>query len=70
VLAAETKLEQDGEGEKPMEVNVVTLLVNAEEAERLTLASPSQRQGLSSQRRVILIGPSMRCGLMTSSTGS
>ncbi|MGE3510102.1 MAG: Flp pilus assembly protein CpaB [Vicinamibacterales bacterium] len=39
VLAAGTKLEQDGEGNKPMAVSVVTLLVNPEEAERLTLAS-------------------------------
>ena len=39
VLAAGTKLEQDASGEKPMAVNVVTLLVNPEEAERLTLAS-------------------------------
>lgn len=39
VLAAGTKLEQDGEGSKPMAVSVVTLLVNPDEAERLTLAS-------------------------------
>jgi pilus assembly protein CpaB len=39
VLAAGTKLEQDADAEKPMAVNVVTLLVNPEEAERLTLAS-------------------------------
>ena len=39
VLAAGTKLEQDGNAEKPVAVNVVTLLVNPEEAERLTLAS-------------------------------
>jgi pilus assembly protein CpaB len=39
VLAAGTKLEQDAEGAKPMAVNVVTLLVNPAEAERLTLAS-------------------------------
>lgn len=39
VLAAGTKLEQDANGEKPMAVNVVTMLVNPEEAERLTLAS-------------------------------
>ncbi len=39
VLAAGTKLEQDGEGNKPMPVSVVTLLVNPEESERLTLAS-------------------------------
>lgn len=39
VLAAGTKLEQDGEGNKPVAVSVVTLLVNPDEAERLTLAS-------------------------------
>jgi pilus assembly protein CpaB len=39
VLAAGTKLEQDGEGNKPMAVTVVTLLVNPDESERLTLAS-------------------------------
>jgi pilus assembly protein CpaB len=39
VLAAGTKLEQDANAEKPMAVNVVTLLVNPDEAERLTLAS-------------------------------
>jgi pilus assembly protein CpaB len=39
VLAAGTKIEQDAEGNQPMPVNVVTLLVNPEEAERLTLAA-------------------------------
>jgi pilus assembly protein CpaB len=39
VLAAGTKMEQDGEQGKPMPVSVVTLLVNPEQAERLTLAS-------------------------------
>ena len=39
VLAAGTKIEQDAEGNKPMAVSVVTLLVNPEESERLTLAS-------------------------------
>ena len=39
VLAAGTKIERDSEGDKPVPVNVVTLLVNPEEAERLTLAS-------------------------------
>jgi pilus assembly protein CpaB len=39
VLAAGTKIEQDAEGNKPMQVNVVTLLVNPDEAERLTLAA-------------------------------
>lgn len=39
VLAAGTKLEQDAEGNKPIAVSVVTLLVNPDESERLTLAS-------------------------------
>jgi len=39
VLAAGTKIERDTERGKPMPVSVVTLLVNPEEAERLTLAS-------------------------------
>lgn len=38
VLAAGTKFEQNGD-QKPQAVNVVTLLVTPEEAERLTLAS-------------------------------
>jgi pilus assembly protein CpaB len=39
VLAAGTKIERDSERNKPMPVSVVTLLVDPEEAERLTLAS-------------------------------
>jgi pilus assembly protein CpaB len=39
VLAAGTKIERDTERNKPMAVSVVTLLVNPEESERLTLAS-------------------------------
>ena len=39
VLAAGTKIERDTEHNKPMPVSVVTLLVDPEEAERLTLAS-------------------------------
>jgi len=39
VLTAGTKLEQTGNDGKPQQVNVVTLLVTPEEAERLTLAS-------------------------------
>jgi pilus assembly protein CpaB len=39
VLAAGTKIERDEEGNAPMAVSVVTLLVNPDEAERLTLAS-------------------------------
>jgi pilus assembly protein CpaB len=39
VLAAGTKLEQPNDKEKPIAVTVVTLLVDPDEAERLTLAS-------------------------------
>lgn len=39
VLAAGTKLEQDGEQGKPVSVNVVTLLVTPEESEKLTLGA-------------------------------
>ncbi len=39
VLAAGTKIDRDSDKNKPMPVSVVTLLVEPEEAERLTLAS-------------------------------
>jgi pilus assembly protein CpaB len=39
VLASGTKIERDTDKDKPMPVNVVTLLVNPDEAERLTLAA-------------------------------
>jgi pilus assembly protein CpaB len=39
VLAAGTKIERDLKDDKPIAVSVVTLLVNPEEAERLTLAA-------------------------------
>jgi pilus assembly protein CpaB len=39
VLAAGTKIERDVEKDKPISVSVVTLLVDPEQAERLTLAS-------------------------------
>ncbi len=39
VLTSGTKLEQAGDKGKPIQVTVVTLLVNPEQAERLTLAS-------------------------------
>jgi len=39
VLTAGTRLEQDKEGGKPMQVTVVTLLVTPEQSERLALAS-------------------------------
>jgi pilus assembly protein CpaB len=39
VLAAGTKIERDTEKNKPIPVTVVTLLVNPDESERLTLAA-------------------------------
>jgi pilus assembly protein CpaB len=39
VLAAGTKIERDTEKDKPVAVNVVTLLVTPDESERLTLAA-------------------------------
>ena len=39
VLTAGTRMEQDQENTKPVQVTVVTLLVNPEQAERLALAS-------------------------------
>jgi pilus assembly protein CpaB len=39
VLASGTKIERDAKDNKPISVNVVTMLVNPDEAERLTLAS-------------------------------
>jgi pilus assembly protein CpaB len=39
VLAAGTRIESRGDQEKPVPVSVVTLLVDPQEAERLTLAS-------------------------------
>ena len=39
VLTAGTRLEQDSPDGKPMQVSVVTLLVNPEDSEKLTLAS-------------------------------
>src|SRR5262249_45641036 len=52
VLAAGTKMEQDSEQGKPMAVNVVTLLVSPDEAERLTLRArrdPGQDSARASQ---------------------
>jgi pilus assembly protein CpaB len=39
VLASGTRIERDAKDNKPVSVNVVTMLVNPDEAERLTLAS-------------------------------
>ena len=43
VLAAGTKIDRDTDKNKPMPVSVVTLLVNPDEAERLTLAAAKER---------------------------
>jgi pilus assembly protein CpaB len=40
VLAAGTKIEQNGKDNKPVQVSVVTLMVNPDESERLTLRNP------------------------------
>ena len=48
VLAAGTKIEQD-EKNKPVQVAVVTLLVNPDEAEKLTLASTEADSARPSQ---------------------
>jgi pilus assembly protein CpaB len=43
VLTAGTRIEQDQEGGKPMQVTVVTLLVTPEQSERLALASTENK---------------------------
>jgi pilus assembly protein CpaB len=60
VLAAGTKLEQDGEGNKPMAVSVVTLLVNPDESERLTLASGEGKIQLALRNPLDKEAPSTR----------
>ena len=52
VVAAGTKMEQDANN-KPMAVNVVTLLVNPDESERLTLAAGEGRSSSLSEIRSI-----------------
>jgi len=60
VLAAGTKLEQDAEGNKPMAVSVVTLLVNPDESERLTLASGEGKIQLALRNPLDKEAPSTR----------
>jgi pilus assembly protein CpaB len=60
VLTAGTKMETDGAGEKPVAVNVVTLLVNPEEAERLTLASTEGKIQLALRNPLDLENPVTR----------
>jgi pilus assembly protein CpaB len=70
VLAAGTKLEQDANGEKPVAVSVVTMLVNPEEAERLTLAASEGKIQLALRNpldRTVAATPGVRpAGLMGS----
>jgi pilus assembly protein CpaB len=58
VLAAGTKIESDVEGNKPISVSVVTLLVSPEEAERLTLASTEGKIQLALRNPIDETAPS------------
>jgi pilus assembly protein CpaB len=58
VLAAGTKLEQEGEKGKPMQVSVVTLLVTPAESELLTLASTEGKIQLALRNPLDLSAPS------------
>lgn len=60
VLAAGTKIEQGGENNKPMPVSVVTLLVNPDEAERLSLASTEGKIQLALRNPLDLEAPTTR----------
>jgi pilus assembly protein CpaB len=57
VLAAGTKIEQGADGDKPMPVSVVTLLVDPTEAERLTLASTEGKIQLALRNPLDLEAP-------------
>jgi pilus assembly protein CpaB len=57
VLAAGTKVEQDSEKGKPMPVSVVTLLVDPEQSERLTLASTEGKIQLALRNPLDLTSP-------------
>src|SRR5436190_1365990 len=57
VLAAGTKIEQDAEKGKPMPVSVVTLLVDPEQSERLTLASTEGKIQLALRNPLDLTSP-------------
>jgi pilus assembly protein CpaB len=57
VLAAGTKMEQDNEKGKPMPVSVVTLLVDPEQSERLTLASTEGKIQLALRNPLDLTAP-------------
>jgi pilus assembly protein CpaB len=57
VLTAGTRMEQDQEKGKPMQVTVVTLLVNPEQAERLALASTEGKIQLALRNPLDLSAP-------------
>jgi pilus assembly protein CpaB len=57
VLTAGTRLEQDTQDGKPMQVTVVTLVVTPEEAERLTLASSEGKIQLALRNPLDLESP-------------
>src|SRR6266545_4104472 len=60
VLAAGTKIDRDTDKNKPMPVSVVTLLVDPEEAERLTLAASEGKIQLALRNPLDLATPSTR----------
>jgi pilus assembly protein CpaB len=60
VLAAGTKIERDVENNKALPVTVVTLLVNPEEAERLTLASTEGKIQLALRNPLDVEAPSTK----------
>ena len=60
VLAAGTKIEQDAEKNKPTAVTVVTLLVDPDEAERLTLAATEGKIQLALRNPLDRTTPSTR----------
>src|SRR6266545_5803758 len=60
VLAAGTKIDRDTDKNKPMPVSVVTMLVNPEEAERLTLAASEGKIQLALRNPLDLATPSTR----------
>jgi pilus assembly protein CpaB len=60
VLAAGTKLERDAEKGKPMAVSVVTLLVDPEQSEKLTLASTEGKIQLALRNPLDAAAPSTK----------
>jgi pilus assembly protein CpaB len=60
VLAAGTKIDRETDKNKPMPVSVVTMLVNPEEAERLTLASTEGKIQLALRNPLDKATPSTR----------